>query len=67
MIPMCEVFDAYISNLQFLMDEQETEILHLLNLAQNNIDQLKAIPNYWPVVGRITVSVKYSTLDQVPF
>jgi hypothetical protein len=39
----------------------------LLNLAQNNIDQLKAIPNYWPVVGRITVSVKYSTLDQVPF
>ena len=47
---------AEISNLQFLMDEQETEILHLLNLAQNNIDQLKAIPNYWPVVGRITSS-----------
>ncbi len=45
---------AEISNLQLLMDEQEMEVLELLNHAQNNIEQLKAVPNYWPVVGRIT-------------
>ncbi len=55
---------AEISNLQYLMDEQEMEILQLLNHAQTNIDQLKAIPNYWPVVGRITSTFGYR---QSPF
>lgn len=45
---------AQVSNLQLHMDEQEMEILELLNLAQNKSEELKAIPNYWPVVGRIT-------------
>ncbi|MGE5544886.1 MAG: M23 family metallopeptidase [Bacillota bacterium] len=43
-----------ISSLQFLLNEREKETLTLLNLATNNINKLRSIPNHWPLGGEIT-------------
>ncbi len=43
-----------ISSLQILLNEQEQELKQLLNLAANNADELKSVPNRWPLVGKVT-------------
>jgi murein DD-endopeptidase MepM/ murein hydrolase activator NlpD len=45
---------ASTASLQLLMDEQEREAQELLDFASGRIDQIKAIPNRWPVLGEIT-------------
>lgn len=50
-----------ISSLEFLINEQEKEIQELLDLANSNVDELRAIPNCWPLVGKITSTFGWRT------
>lgn len=43
-----------VSSLQNLLVEQEQEIQQLLSLVTNNVDEMRSIPNRWPLVGKIT-------------
>jgi len=43
-----------ISSLEFLLNEHEKETTKLLSLATSNANELRSIPNCWPLKGQIT-------------
>ena len=48
------IISAEISSLQLMFTEHEQEIQMLLNLAANNVDKMRSIPNRWPLKGELT-------------